>query len=67
MAYVDPTKHKRYCVRLSNAEFRSLQCVITENGIPDISKAIRYCIEQEATRIKADHTARINREGGTHE
>lgn len=67
MAYVDPTKYVRYNVRLSQAEFSSLQCVKTENGIPDISKAIRYCIEQEANRIRTKHAAKVNQEGGTHE
>ena len=54
MTYIPAEKFKRYCVRLSITELAALQRVKDVNGIPDASKAIRYCIEQEASRTNAE-------------
>ena len=54
MTYIPTKRENSYCVRLSNTELTTLQRVKDVNGIPDMSKAIRYCIEQEATRTNAE-------------
>ena len=53
MTYIPTKRENSYCVRLSITELAALQRVKDVNGIPDASKAIRYCIEQEAARTNA--------------
>lgn len=50
-SYVNPEKVYRYSFPLNEKENRSLQRVIAENGIKDVSKALRYCIDQEIERL----------------
>ena len=54
MAYIKPETRKRFSLRINDTERRQLETIMQREGIPDIAKTIRYCIEQETQRLEPE-------------
>ena len=54
--YTAQQPRKRFNFRLSENERDQLNHVMQSENIPDISKAIRYCIAEKAAQLQAVET-----------
>lgn len=61
-------QNKRKCVsfRLNDQEREQIEYVMTNEGIPDISKAIRYCIAEKASELQKRNTTPQNKKAVKH-
>lgn len=54
MSYVAQQPRKRFQIRFSELERKQIDYVMQREGIPDLAKAIRYCIVEKVEQLKAD-------------